>query len=93
MTGTTAAAGVAALTVMVGVYLIVPPRRALAQRLRPYAALSRTRLGTGYADVSVVSLTLADDRSAVTRVLGPMVDRLAPGIVRGIALARRRSAY
>jgi tight adherence protein C len=77
-----AAASAAALTAMVATHLVVPPRRALAQRLRPYSALSRSRLGTGYADVSVVSLTLVDDRSALARVLGPMLDRLAHGLSR-----------
>lgn len=76
------AAVLAASTAVLAVRIIVPPRRALAQRLRPYAALSRSRLGTGYADVSVVSLTVVDERNAVGRVLGPIVERLASGLSR-----------
>lgn len=76
-TAVLSAALLAAIAVMTGVRVLVPPRRALAQRLRPYAALSRSRLGTGYADVSVVALTVVDDRSPIARVLGPIVDRMA----------------
>ena len=56
---------------------IVPPRRLLAGRVRPYAAISRSRLGTGYADVSVASITRHDDRTTVGRVLGPLVAQWA----------------
>lgn len=72
----------AALAVMAGCAVVFPPRRALAGRLRPYAALSRSRLGTGYADVSVVALTAIDDRSPFRRVLEPVVERLAAGLSR-----------
>lgn len=58
----------------------VPPRRQLSARVRPYAALSRSRLGTGYADVSVVALTRVDDRSPFIRVVGPVVQRVADGV-------------
>ena len=85
--GPVLAALLAAGTAMLAVRLMVPPRRALAPRLRPYAALSRSRLGTGYADVSVVSLTTVDDRSATGRVLGPLVERLAAGLSRLIDAA------
>lgn len=70
-------AGFASATVMAGVAAIVPPRRHLDTRVRPYAALSRSRLGTGYADVSVVVLTRTDDRSPFVRVVGPVVQRVA----------------
>lgn len=72
----------AAVAVMAGVRTIAPPRRALVQRLRPYAALSRSRLGTGYVDVSVVALTRVDDRSALQRVVGPILDRWAAQLSR-----------
>ncbi len=68
-----AAAGCAALFSRA----VVPPRRLLAGRVRPYAALSRSRLGTGYADVSVATLTRHDDRTAVGRVIGPLLAQLA----------------
>lgn len=57
--------------------VVFPPRRALSARVRPYAALSRSRLGTGYADVSVVALTRVDDRGPIVRVIGPVVQRVA----------------
>jgi tight adherence protein C len=56
---------------------LVTPRRLLAGRIRPYAALSRSRLGTGYADVSVAALTRHDDRTAVGRVFGPLLAQWA----------------
>lgn len=59
---------------------IVPPRRVLAGRLRPYAALARSRLGTGYADVSVVSLTRHNANPASMRVFGPLLDSMAGGL-------------
>lgn len=55
----------------------VTPRRQLSNRLRPYAALSRSRLGTGYADVSVSTITRFDDRPPMIRVFGPVVERMA----------------
>ena len=78
----TFAAVLASAIAMVAVRVIWPPRRVLAQRLRPYSALSRSRLGTGYADISVVALTVVDDRSPVKSVLGPILDRLAQGLSR-----------
>ncbi len=87
ITPTLAAALMAALAAGLGVRVLIPPRRALAQRLRPYAALSRSRLGTGYADVSVVALTIPDDRSVIGRVLGPIVGRMASGLGRLIDAA------
>lgn len=82
-----AAAVGAALTAMAAVRIVAPPRRALTRRLGPYAALSRARLGTGFADVSVASLTHTDDRSTVVRVLGPFLDRLAHGLSRVVDAA------
>lgn len=76
------AALLAGCTALLAMRILVPPRRALAQRLRPYAALTRSRLGTGYADVSVVSLTAVDDRSPMERVLGPVLERMAEGLSR-----------
>lgn len=70
----------AAVLVGTMVQLLVPPRRALAGRLRPYAALARSRLGTGYADVSVVSLTRHDTDAASLRVFGPLLQRMAEGL-------------
>jgi tight adherence protein C len=55
----------------------VPPRKSLSLRLRPYAALSRSRLGTGYADVSVSAITRIDGRSPTMRVFGPLLERMA----------------
>lgn len=66
-----AAVGVAAAVVQVA----RPPRR-LAGRVRPYAQLSRSRLGTGYADAAVLRAG-PDTRPALTAVFGPMVRRLA----------------
>ncbi len=71
------AAFFAAMTVVGLAHSLVPPRRMLAGRLRPYAALARSRLGTGYADVSVVSLTRHDTDPASLRVFGPLLERLA----------------
>ncbi len=56
---------------------LVPPRRSLNVRLRPYAALSRSRLGTGYADVSVSAITRVDERSSLMRVFGPVLEIMA----------------
>lgn len=72
----------ASVAVMTGTRIAVPPRRMLAARLRPYAALSRSRLGTGYADVSVAALTAIDARSPTMRVIGPVLERLASGLGR-----------
>ncbi len=52
-TAATVAAGFAVLVTRT----IVPPRRPLGGRVLPYAALSRSRLGTGHMDMSVVALT------------------------------------
>lgn len=73
-------AAFAAATMMAAVAAIAPPRRALSARVRPYAALSRSRLGTGYADVSVVALTRIDDRGPIVRVVGPVVQRVADAV-------------
>lgn len=71
-----AATSSAALAVLVA-RAIVPPRRLLAGRLRPYAALSRSRLGAGYDLSPVAIVTRHDDRTPVSRVLGPLIGQLA----------------
>ncbi len=65
----------AAVSAAAVVRILVPPRHRLAGRLRPYAALGRSRLGTGYADVSVVSLVSTADQSVLWRVLGPSIEQ------------------
>lgn len=67
--------------------VVVPPRHRLASRLRPYAALGRSRLGTGYADVSVVSLVAATDRSVLWRVLGPSIEQCLDWLARRFDIA------
>lgn len=62
---------VAAATMVLLIRAVVPPRRRLGARLRPFAALGRSRLGTGYADVSVARLVHHDDRAVVVRLFGP----------------------
>ncbi len=81
------ASGFAAVTAAAAVGVVAPPRRQLANRVRPYAALSRPRLGTGYADASVVTLARQDDKSAASAVLGPIIQRLADGFGRAIDAA------
>lgn len=71
------AASTAAVTAMLLVRTAVPPRRPLRLRLRPYASLSRTRLGTGYPDPSVVGVTRTPPASALAEVFGPMLARTA----------------
>lgn len=71
------AAVASAATAMMVSRALVPPRRLLAGRLRPYGAISRSRLGTGYADVSVAALTRHDDRTPIGRVVGPLIAHLA----------------
>jgi tight adherence protein C len=67
----------AAVTAMALSRVVHPPRRALMVRLRPYASLHRARLGTGYADPSVLEVTRRPPDSALVAVFGPMVGRLA----------------
>lgn len=71
LAGVTAAIGVAT-----AVGQIARPPRRLTARVRPYAQLSRSRLGTGSADVAVLE-TDAAPHQAVAAVFGPMVRRLA----------------
>ncbi len=87
MTETWLPAALAAVVAGCAVSLIVRPRRALGSRLRPYAALGRSRLGTGYADVSVVNLARTEPGSAVSAVFGPLVSRWASGLSRLIDVA------
>ncbi len=89
MTGSVVIAGAfAALTMALFVAVVVPPRRALAGRLRPYVSLSRSRLGTGAADASVVALTpFADDRHPVVKVFGPLLEGLASALSSVVDLA------
>ena len=68
---------VAAIAAMATSRVVLPPRRPLPIRLRPYASLSRARLGTGYADPSVVDVTRPRPESALAEVFGPMLARAA----------------
>lgn len=70
-------AAVAALAAMATSRVVLPPRRPLTVRLRPYAALNRARLGTGYADPSIVDVTRRPPESALVEVFGPMLGRAA----------------
>lgn len=74
------ASGASTALAMIAVRGLFPPRRGLSARLGPYAALSRSRLGTAYADVSVSVITRVDDRSTMMRVFGPVLDRMAEGL-------------
>jgi tight adherence protein C len=71
LAGLTAATGVATAVGQV----VRPPRR-LAPRVRPYAQLSRSRLGTGSADAAVLQAE-AGSGQALAAVFGPMARRLA----------------
>jgi Flp pilus assembly protein TadB len=71
------AAVAAGLTAGLAVRLLVPPRRPLRVRLRPYAALSRTRLGAGPADPSLLEVVTPAAGSGVGEVFGPMLGRFA----------------
>lgn len=68
---------VAAIAAMATARVVVPPRRPLRIRLRPYASMSRVRLGTGYPDPSMVDVTRRPPRSAVAEVFGPIAARAA----------------
>ncbi len=61
---------------------IVPPRRALASRIEPYAAYGRSRLGTGAGSNSLRRLVIADDSSALKGVFGPSLVRAAERLSR-----------
>ncbi len=87
MTETWLPAALAGLVAVCAVWLVARPRRALAPRLRPYAALGRSRLGTGYADVSVVNLARTEPTSAMSAVFGPMIARWAVGLSRIVDVA------
>jgi tight adherence protein C len=71
---------VAAVAVMAASRVVLPPRRALKVRLRPYASLSRARLGTGYPDPSIVDVTRRPPDSTVVEVFGPMLARAAKAL-------------
>lgn len=64
------AAGLTALTVMAVVARIAPPTRRLASRVRPYSAVSRSRLGRT-VDVAV------SGSGTLAAVFGPIVGRAA----------------
>ena len=68
---------VAAVAAMAASRVVVPPRRPLRVRLRPYTSLSRARLGTGYADPAIVDVTRRPPESALVEVFGPMLARAA----------------
>lgn len=71
----------ASLTLVLAIAAVAPPRRALAGRLRPYVSLSRSRLGTGAADASVVALTsFADDRHPIISVFSPLIEGLSAAL-------------
>lgn len=79
MTGSIVVAALfASISVSLAVGVVLPPRRSLVGRLRPYVALSRSRLGTGSADASIVALTaFVDDRGVVAKVFGPLISQAA----------------
>lgn len=66
----------AAVTVAAGVGLAVRPPRRLGTRVRPFAQLARSRLGTGSADAAVLRVEAPTGRP-VTRLLSPPLRRLA----------------
>lgn len=70
------------------VSLVAHPPRRLATRVRPYAQLARSRLGTGYADASVLHV-VEGPSGAVREVFGPMLRRLAEGLGRLVDAADR----
>ena len=63
----------AASTVRLG----LPPPRQLSVRLRPYAGLLRSRLGTGYADLSIIRATESEPASTLLRIFGPSLRHAA----------------
>lgn len=55
---------------------VARPRRALALRVRPYAQLSRSRLGAGVDDATALGI-VAPTGGAISEILGPMFRRAA----------------
>ncbi|HVW34962.1 MAG TPA: type II secretion system F family protein [Acidimicrobiia bacterium] len=73
----TVVAGLSAAVAAAGaVGLAAHPPRRLGGRVRPFAQLARSRLGTGSADAAVLHVNGATGHP-VTRVLGPPLRRLA----------------
>jgi tight adherence protein C len=56
------------------VWLLVDPHRRLAPRLRPYAAVSRSRLARAYDVQGQAYLASATGESTITRLFGPIFD-------------------
>ncbi|MDQ3569792.1 MAG: type II secretion system F family protein [Actinomycetota bacterium] len=71
----------AAVAVATAVWLVLPPPRRLAVRITPYAQLSRSRLGAGYADTAVLVPPSAPS-GVVADVVGPIGRRLSEGLGR-----------
>jgi len=69
----------AAVAVATAVGLVLRPPRRLPVRIRPYAQLSRSRLGAGYADTAVLAAPSAPS-GVLADVLGPIGRRLAEGL-------------
>ena len=69
-----AAAGAAAVSAASAARVVSRPPMRLGPRLRPFAQLARSRLGTGDADPAVL---WDRPRAAVVEVLGPMARRAA----------------
>lgn len=68
--------------------LVLHPPRRLGVRVRPYAQLARSRLGTGYADASVLHV-VEGPSGAVREVFGPMLRRVAQLLGRLVDAADR----
>lgn len=66
-----------AVFVAFAVSLVVRPTRMIGWRMRPYAQLSRTRLGRGADAVAVIELDGGLPDGVLARVLGPIAKSLA----------------
>lgn len=66
----------AAVAAATAVGLVARPPRRLGLRVRPFAQLARSRLGTGSADAAVLQVD-GPAGNSVARVLGPPLRRLA----------------
>ncbi len=84
------AAMCAAVATATAVGLVVRPPRRVAVRVRPYAQLSRSRLGTGLADASVLA-SYGRPGGAVGAVFGPIGRRLAEVLGRMVDVGDRSS--
>ncbi len=75
------AASCAALFAVAVARLVMPPRRALGNRVAPYVALGRSRLGAGATSTAARQLVFDQPGSAVLGVFGPALvvaaDRLS----------------